>query len=468
MIQIVLLCVIKYTYDVSDLCHVVGLRTENERREFDAALLMYLKDNHFTKSECRLPQVRIGSVESQVVAWADKIAYLGHDWEEFVDTGLLEKLVSRINDMVLEMERIAENTSKIIPNIEEKQIKIIWDALVEINQLYSETTGQNPNQSDSKWALVEKNIHEIIKAVNEIEKSSIKVVYKRNEVAPYYCYKYFTAEEYKAFRNYFIMTASWVNLLSVYPRTYGLKNDPIYVFYQFLTKIRSNIITSHVSELLIQRTNDYVDSLDKNSFITRTDYLLECNKKWVYKYAKIYRMKTQSMISDKKVRKLLKDSVRTCFIVGFHDEVEQLDYIVDLERGATTDSEYDFSQKYNCMLYIISKIIKDEFIFSTRVKFMTYTANEIITTLLNYYYENPDMLPNTYRVRYNESQYNLAVKMNIPEVDINKSAKYADSCRARAAADYVADMTDRMAKLKYDEIKSSDTKWSNAYAMNMS
>lgn len=282
----------------------------------------------------------------------------------------------------------------------------------------------------------------------------------------YYCHKYFSATEYAALKNYFVMTVSWVNLLGVYPRTYGLKNDPVYIFYMYLTKIRSNIITPRVIERIINGTNEYVQRIDKEyGSMSRDDYLLLCNKNWAYKYAYINR----KMFDSKKARKLLKKSVRMCFLVGFHDNMENdKNYIIGLTlkeaEGAKAihKAGYDFEQKYNCLLYLIDCIFA-EFIQSTRIKFMKYTAQEIITTLLEYYYEHPDMLPFAYRNRYNQKQYELAMDDNIPEVSHEEYTRHAHVCKARAAADYVADMTDRMAKLKYDEITSSDTKWSNTY-----
>ena len=267
-----------------------------------------------------------------------------------------------------------------------------------------------------------------------------------------------------------MLTISWVELLEVYPRTYGLKNDPIYIFYMYLTKIRSNIITPKVTDKIIERTNEYVKKIDPDEEMDCDAYLMHCNKQWVYKYSHINRQKFDAS----KARRYLKKSVRTCFLVGFHDSIENDDptYIVTLggenppsgyEKKSTG---YEFDQKYNCLLYIFD-FITDEFIKSTRVKFMKHTGQEIINTLLEYYYNNPDMLPYTYRNRYNNQQYKLAMQDNIPEIADKKYSCHADQYKARAAADYVAHMTDRMAKLKYDEIKSSDSKWTNSYSVNL-
>ena len=58
-------------------------------------------------------KVYIGGIESQIVHWADKIAYMGHDWEEFVSVDLLEVMLSRINKMVIELDHYYAELSRI-------------------------------------------------------------------------------------------------------------------------------------------------------------------------------------------------------------------------------------------------------------------------------------------------------------------------------------------------------------------
>ncbi len=428
----------------------------------------YLKNADFPESDIKLPHVLIGSVEAQIVTWADKIAYLGHDWEEFIDTGLLEKMMSRINDMVLEIEKIhnlyKDNPAK---DNEAEQIIKIWKGLTTINNLYTRFDAENQDYCSMIWKDVRCQIEIIVEAIKNIENNCIKVKTGTSEAdgETYSCHKYFSAREYAALKNYLIVTASWAELLGLYPRTYGMKNDPIYVFYMYLTKVRSIVITPRVTQAIIEGTNKYVEKLDPTSKMSRKEYLVHCNEKWVHKYCRV----NQKMWDSKKARRCLKDSVRTCFLVGFHDEAtDDVEYLVGYgtkDKPQSAD-KCDFDQKYNCLLYVFD-FIRTEFIQSTRVKFMKYTANEIVNTLLEYYYEYPDMLPFTYRSRYNQSQYKLANQDNIPEVTDEKYKNDANVCKARAVADYVANMTDRMAKLKFDEIKSSDSKWSNSYSTGL-
>lgn len=75
---------------------------------------------------------------------------------------------------------------------------------------------------------------------------------------------------------------------------------------------------------------------------------------------------------------------------------------------------------------------------------------------MQYYQENPHMLPYSQRKHFK----------NIENFKKNQTID-KDSKEMYHIVDYVAGMTNRMAKKKYDEIKSSDTKWSNDYSSGL-
>ena len=109
---------------------------------------------------------------------------------------------------------------------------------------------------------------------------------------------------------------------------------------------------------------------------------------------------------------------------------------------------YSFDDTYCCLLNII-KCIFGQYIGSTRVNFMTQKAKKIVTGLMEYYIAHPEMLPYSQRKRFKKD----------PLANMDEYKYFV--------ADYVAGMTDRMAKKKYDEIMSSDTKWSNEYSSGL-
>ena len=407
---------VKNQYDVSRLCGLVGID------DYNSAITKYL-------GECRdtlFPQVLIGSVESQIVAWADKIAYLGHDWEEFLDTRLLEKMISRINDMVSDICAVNSNEQQGNASDELSKLHEIKKSLKKIEVEYSSS-----KEAHVVWkSSVCGELIEIIKNISEIESIRKDTLL-------------FTAKEYRALKDYFAMVISWVTLTDEYPQPYAMKCDPMYIFYMYLCGIRTTIITKAVTDKLISGTQATLKFCqDRQELKTREDYLGYCNSKWIKTYQKICKG-----ISDVKLRKkTIKNNVRDCYLVRF--ERNGYEYNTDKLISIEDHGYFDFSDTYCCLLNIIS-CIGTQYIGSTRVNFMTQQAKKIVTGLMTYYVAHPDMLPYSQRRRY------------------KKNLSSRDDDLLYFIADYVGGMTDRMAKKKYDEIVSSDTKWSNEYSSGL-
>lgn len=422
---------VKNQYDVQRLCGIVGVDNSHDiiRRK--------LKDT----SGSVFPQVLIGSIESQIVAWADKIAYLGHDWEEFLDTKLLEKLMSRLNDMVHKMFEISKIKPD-SPNNEEKFIYKICDNLKAIEKIYDGHT--DSDKEAICWEKAYQIVIDVINTIVQVEKEKIL--------------NHFTEKEYRALKDYFSMVISWVKLIDKYPKPEALKYDPIYIFYMYLSNVRTTVITKTVTEKLIRASVTILDELQRNECKdkNRNAYLLLCNEKWVEIYNEIQNdpdLQSKDKKTNKKRKKLLKDSVRTCYLVQFgaEDDSRKIAYV---PKQITRENHgyYDFDDTYCCLLNIIG-CIGSQYIGSTRVNFMAQQAQKIIKKLLEYYTEHPDMLPYSQRKKFRRDK-------NIEKITDDFGALYS-------IVDYVAGMTDRMAKKKYDEIMSSDTKWSNEYSSGL-
>ena len=347
--------------------------------------------------------------------------------------------MSRINDMVNKMYKIYKLG---MSTQEEKYIKDICDKLKEIQQAYS-TESIN---DDTCWKKVYNHqvknlLVEIINIISAIEED--------------WLFGHFTAKEYKALKDYFAMVISWAKLIDDYPHPEALKYDPIYIFYLYLSNVRTTIITRTVTESLIKSSNKILGSLNATN---REDFLLECNKKWIDIYSKIQNTDLHDVKNPEKERKKrIKDSVRTCFLVQFgkRNESGTITYDPDVITKNIINKYYDFDDTYCCLLNIIG-CIRSQYIGSTRVNFMTQTSDEIVSVLLQYYQKYPQMLPYSHRKHFPNVEEYKGDKI----VNINSDEMYY-------IVDYVAGMTDRMAKKKYDEIKSSDTKWSNDYSSGL-
>ena len=411
---------IKQYENVERLLGIVGIEPIDE---------FYNNHKELTNNVKNEPPILIGSVESQIVAWADKIAYLGHDWEEFLDIGLLEKLMSRINDMVDEMFKIYNKNENTSSDYEVSFINEICGSLAAIQTKYSE---DSMNLKET-WDTAKEEIKKIIDTVNKVIKTEIK---------------YFTKKEYLALRDYLAMVVSWVKLINDYPKPHALKYDPIYIFYIFLSNIRTHIITKAVSDKMINSTQNILNNIKNDEHVKkelgishgleRKDYLEYCNINWLAIYNNI----NNSQKDVKNIKKSIKNSVRTCFLVQFDENYEPCQIMLD-----ENSQFYNFDNTYCCLLNI-TKCIMDQYIRSTRVKFMGQQADKIVAKLMEYYVEHPDMISYTQRKRYDKE-----VKLGDDD----------ESNKLYHIADYVGGMTDRMAKKKYDEILSSETVWSKEF-----
>lgn len=414
-------------YDVKRLCGIIGIGDHDQ--------VSQLLDSNVTKYK-HIPEMFIGSIEAQIVAWADKIAYLGHDWEEFLDTKLLEKLMSRINDMVHKMFDI-NNSLIVCNNISEDEhnlISNICDSFKGIETLYAQSISKSTSRKQ-RWDNVRKYVKNIIEALENNKK-----------------FDGFTEKEYCALKDYLAMVMSWSKLINNYPEPQAMKYDPIYIFYIYLSNVRTTIITKTVTDALIYGSTEIINTL---TFTDRKGYLLHCNNEWVRIYNEIYDA-SDFTGSDKDIiknrKKQLKDSVRSCYLVQFGIEDAGGNIKYEPKRVKVKNGYYNFDDRYGCLLNII-KCINSQYIGSTRVNFMTQQAKKIVKELLEYYTNHPNMLPYSQRKKFRRDK-------TIKEITEDFGALYC-------IADYIGGMTDRMAKKKYDEITSSDTKWSNEYSSGL-
>ncbi len=436
-------------------------------------------------------KVYIGGLESQIVYWADKIAYKGHDWEEFVEVGLFEKLLERVNNIVIQMYRFVEmydynkkvfsDEFKMEGTYEEeiRIIRTITGALSELREAFKKVD-ENAAEKDE--------IIEMLSAfIDVLENAKINGQNKR---------LYFSSEEYNMLSDYFKIAKAFVEITDDIPKVVGEKMDIIYTLYNFMIKKTSHNITPVLAEKLIESSLIGIDKLHREtqkkypelsgedkSKKFREEFLSNCNKAW----------NNPDKKPDKQL--LLLDS----FMVTF--KPEELKSINEITR-----------------------FINKQYIDSTRIKYMTCTAEKIIFTLLDFYHKNYDMLPlkqrkmieaEIEREKINHRVSNLLFEFYvdfaeeygrevfveslfdklrnkdniriIKTVDERKISAIKEGLSRdfmfelrkvlkenptlvydviilRIIVDYVSGMTDRMAEKKYNEMLSSSTNWSKEYS----
>lgn len=454
-------------YDCLNLCKPVGINNTDES--------LYCNND-----------VYIGGIESQIVCLADKIAYLGHDWEEFVAVDLLEVMLSRINKIIIQLDDFIGNSTDVKFSHISKDEKC---RLFELNENYISLKKvlAKPNYSSD---LLEKD--EFIENLDRLIKTCKEIV---ETLSVNSCnFLLFSKEQYETIYAFFKVARCWITITQKKPEILGGKIDAIFIIYKYLNDTTSHRTVPALIKRLIESCSDNV--ISSNGTEKDRDLLIkDCNTNW--------QNKKKDLVKKQNNEKNLKSELRKTFAVRFNDEY-------------TEATEY------------INKFIFQEFIKSTRVKFMTQKAEMIVERLMDFYYKDYKMLPLKHRNRIefetnccnnlnktkellieyykekiknaieNDKDNNLEAPSKFSKLKDSIIAKIGtiisdshtlnleaspntvekvitgliitddefakDAIILRVIADYVSGMTDRMAEMKYNEICSTGTQWSIEYS----
>lgn len=300
-------------------------------------------------------KVYIGGIESQIVCMADKIAYMSHDWEEFVAVDLLEVMLSRVNAIIIQLDDFVEHKDSykydFIQNIERNDLISINKSFYDLKDFfYSEDYNSNFENFIDK---LKKLIYILDNAVNQQEKYPSS-------------YVLFSKEQYKLLRSFFKISWAWICVTKITPKKVGGKMDIVFVLYKYLSDTTSHRTVPNLISALVTNSNEKLNC--SSDPIDSKDILINyCNKIWENKLNDSnigYDRKVLTRNEKKFVKSMLKDS----FVISF-------------------------GREYSEAVSFIRDFIYDEYINSTRIKFMTNRAEIIIEKLLDFYYENPQMLP---------------------------------------------------------------------------
>ncbi len=433
----------------------------------------------------------IGGIENQIVYMADKIAYMSHDWEEFVAVGLLETMLQRLNSMVIQLDEMVNDCSNpkyaYIANIERDGLKRINGLFCELKDVF------NADNYSEKYEYERDDFVKKLLNLNQ-ELNNIINLQKKYPTS----FVFFSNEQYQLFYDFFMITWSWIVITGRKPKKVGGKMDVIFVCYEYLLSTTSYVAVPALINALISSCKEELDELNEKN-MSREGFIQKCNEPWLQKFKELYNKNGTNVFTNEE-KKALKGTFRDSIAVKF-------------ERDYAKASRY------------IQKFIITQFINSTRVEIMTFKAKMIVDKLLDFYYNNPEMLPLKYRKRiemntglatikdrikellkqYYFSRIDVAIqedssaseknknfhivknlikqkldRLNIELGDnlsdqsdelkeqikqlIESDDKFAvDAIKLREIADYVSGMTDRMAEKKYNEIVSSSTHWSKAF-----
>lgn len=336
-----------------------------------------------------------GTLEAQVVYWADKIAYITHDYDDF-KKNLLNKL---IEDKDIKEEKLEEIFSKLLKKDDFKLSEFETRDLVRnitTNLIYSSKKniikcfGEQELGQFDKDNKIDKQNHIREKTFNRIKEG-----YKNNE-------EYVFLKELK--------------LNNKMDKEIIIEIKKIYEFY----KVRKDsYMIKKIDEL-----KAYIDEriILENEIENMSNIEILKNQKKINRYKELCNIKMD--ILDKRVNKIEKESYQANLIINLSDEYR--------------DSYLELRKK-----------IDKYYIGSPEIQLSDAKAESIVSPLFDMYYKNIKILPNDIREKINKEIKSMKCNEGKDkQIEIKK-------IHTRNIASYIASMSDRYAEQIYMDLNST-------------
>ena len=219
-----------------------------------------------TKEDDEKKGLDIGEVEAQIVYWADKIAYAGHDWEEMAQGRILSEMNDSLTKMIHRMNKIKHRNltpGKIYPNnTEEKLITDIFTHIETMRTMLHPSDGDAEEIFKTTTANDQKNIEDVMEAFDpknsplreliDLLKTQIDLISKGNEYS--YKLQYFSLGEYTQLHDFLEVTASWISITGIYPKQYKI-DDVLFILWHYLESISGRSIARALESHLIEESH---------------------------------------------------------------------------------------------------------------------------------------------------------------------------------------------------------------------
>ena len=362
----------------------------------------------------------IGNLESQIVYWADKISYAGHDWEELANSEIIDEITMEISDILKRMHQLRHLaggrtgfTRTIIKRedikSEEQLIKYIRYRLEELRNSFvlPETYFYNHN-NDYKNVLEEKEdamikgMKKRFVALKPGDESLLSTIVSDLEFVlengVLNSLKYFTEREYRLLLDFFSVIENWITITGIYPKPYKKSDDFLWIFNHYLKEIDNRIIVRSLGRDIIRNT---LHRLKKNSINSETD-------------VRRFGAKALAVDVDGKTMQSIRDEIsRVGYILNPSLEIRQ--------KNKNLKRQFKRALHQNMLVSLSIKVLEafekvDEFkmkyyIGSARVRAMKVKAHKIIREIFDFFMKHPDMLP----VEYQQTiELNALILSNTP------------------------------------------------------
>lgn len=340
------------------------------------------KDHHKSDDAMRMNAgdvaanaVTMGGIEAQIVFWADKLAYLGHDWEEFASSEMMEQMLRTMNNIVGKIAQINHQYDKDDGDRELRLIKRIHRSISKMNKLYSEEEGPDNGEPASKTDVDDQK--ERLKLLVYIDDLLNKnnPAHDRDQRLSFRCTR-LSYPEFAMLFSYFDVARAWMVITDRIPEKYKDSNDIIYIIYNFFKETLSQRITPSILDELIDETTKNTDvvALDEHKFVEISE------RRWEEEQRRIEASRREEAEAGKLAQRSsasadVKKRFRRALLVTLSEE---------------TAKEVD----------LVNDFVMEYYISSTTVQNMTNKAEMIIKGLYKYYMDNPEMLPDKQLNRY--------------------------------------------------------------------
>lgn len=339
-----------------------------------------------------------GSLEAQVVYWSDKIAYLTHDFEDFIKQGIMATAIKENENLKYEIKIVLtalleeDKCKKIVEGLRNYKtrdlVRNIINQLLEGSKVNLDNIGGKPKDIDYPQHVKDQTLENI----KEKEKES--------------------EENIKKYKN------KVHNLIE-------LKANG-----KIEKKIEKNIYEIKEAQKVL------IKEINKLELIKEKDDSLKCNEmKEVYK----------EYVKQKNKVKELKDEEKLLSEIKNNDisKKEEGEIIVEIRRKKIKKKSYqegliiNFTDDYRSKYLTMRDLLDEHYIGSPTVMRSDAKAVRIVEFLFKEFTKNTKVMP-------------LNIQKQIKDDGTNKN---------RVVADYIASMTDRYASETYHSFNALDNEY---------
>lgn len=369
-----------------------------------------------------------GTLEAQVVYWADKIAYLTHDFEDFYKSGLLEKAIKEENYKQEENYKLGESIDKIFEvlfkDVEDVKERSIFDGEKFISHKKIKNAIRNLIRNIIKDLVVESDNRIRRHLIENNNKDKLENNYYKQEIIRNKTNK-LIKEIYENSYEYEILKKIEVKKLTDFTKEENLQEIEKLIehYCNFLKEEKPKEANGDINGEYkqIKKVSEEINKAEEDLEIMKElKKELEAKEELLHTINNIEKIKEYKELLSKDVDVFEKRKNK------IKKEAYKNGLIINLSKD--TMKEYDK----------LRNIIDKYYIHSQKIQLSDAKAKRIVEELYDMYSSNINILPIEFK----------------KEIDENESNK------TRIVADYISSMSDRYAEEVYMNLNTTGSDYS--------